>query len=76
MPYGHGGASWALIGPDIVLRRTSYDIDAACSRIMATGMRDAEEFVRTYVRVTPSDEEALESFRVIIRKQQESGGFD
>ena len=76
MPYGHSGASWALVGPDIVLRRTSYDIDAACSRIVATGMPDAEEFVRTYVRVTPSDEEALDSFRVIIRKQQESGCFD
>ncbi len=76
MPYGHGGASWALIGPNVVLRRTSYDIDAAWSRIMASGMPDAEEFVRTYVRATPSDEEALASFRETIRKQQESGHFD
>ncbi len=75
MPYGHGGASWALIGPDIVLRRTSYDIDAACSRIMASGMPDAEDFVRTYVRATPSDEEALGSFRDIVRRQQDSGDF-
>ncbi len=75
MPYGHEGASWALIGPDIVLRRTSYDIDAACSRIAATGMPDVADFVRTYVRVTPSDEEALDSFRDIVRRQQESGDF-
>lgn len=76
MPYGHGGASWALIGPDIVLRRTSYDVDAACSRIMASGMPGAEKFVRTYVRATPSDEGALDSFRATIRKQQVTGGFD
>ena len=76
MPYGHSGASWALVGPDIVLRRTPYDIDAACSRILATGMPGVEDFVQTYLRATPSDEEALESFRAIIRKQQESGGFD
>ena len=76
MPYGHGGNSWALIGPDIVLRRTPYDIDAACSRIMARGMPEAGEFVRTYVRATPSDEEAVNSFRETIRKQQASGDFD
>ena len=76
MPYGHGGASWALIGPDIVLRRTPYDLDAACSRIMASGMPDAEGFAQTYVRAPPSDEEALESFRETIRKQKESGRFD
>ncbi len=75
MPYGHGGASWALIGPDIVLRRTSYDIEAACARIAAIRMPGFEDFMRTYVRVTPSDEEALESFRDIVRKQQESGDF-
>ena len=76
MPYGHGGASWALIGPDIVLRRTPYDIDAACARIAATGMPGVEDFVRTTVRATPSDEEALGSFQKIIQKQQERGCFD
>jgi hypothetical protein len=25
LPYGHPGAAWALLGPDVVLRRTAYD---------------------------------------------------
>jgi predicted phosphodiesterase len=27
MPYGRRGAYWALLGPDIALRRTDYDAD-------------------------------------------------
>ncbi|HEX6445682.1 MAG TPA: metallophosphoesterase family protein [Streptosporangiales bacterium] len=64
MPYGGVGAYWALLGPDVVLRRTGYDLDAA-----ATRLRDAapeypaiDGFVAENVCTTPSDAEALAVF--------------
>jgi predicted phosphodiesterase len=75
MPYGHVGASWALLGPDVVLRRTMYDLDAAAARIARSGMPDAEGFVRENVCTTPSDAEALEVFGKLLREQQDSGMF-
>lgn len=76
MPYGHAGASWALIGSDIVLRRTAYDADLACARILRSGMPGAEEFARGNVRAPPSDEDAVAVFGEMRRKQQETGCFD
>jgi len=38
MPYeGRPGAFWALLGPDVELRRTEYDVDAAVASIRAGG---------------------------------------
>lgn len=38
MPYeGRRGAFWALIGPEVKLRRTEYDVDLAASVLEATG---------------------------------------
>ena len=70
MPYGHAGASWALVGADIVLKRTSYDVEDAAARIARSGMPGADDFVATYVRGRPSDAEALASYHAIIRAQQ------
>ena len=42
MPYGHIGASWALLGPDVVLRRTMYDVENAAARMAASGSSLAE----------------------------------
>src|SRR5262249_38568701 len=35
LPYGHPGAAWALLGPDVVLRRTAYDSSAAAAALSA-----------------------------------------
>ena len=44
MPYeGRRGAFWALLGPDVELRRTDYDVDDAVRRIRATGYPDADQ---------------------------------
>jgi predicted phosphodiesterase len=44
MPYeGRRGAFWAVLGPDVALRCTSYDAEAAVERIRATGYPDAEQ---------------------------------
>ena len=32
------GAYWALLGPDVELRRTSYDVAAAAARIRSTDL--------------------------------------
>ncbi|MGD2067396.1 MAG: metallophosphoesterase family protein [Gemmatimonadota bacterium] len=37
MPFGEPGAGWLLLGPDVDLRHTSYDLEAADRRIRATG---------------------------------------
>lgn len=47
MPYEDGpGAYWALLGPDVELRRTAYDLEAAAERIAVSGYPDAEAWAR------------------------------
>lgn len=44
MPYeGRRGAFWALLGPDVELRRTEYAVEEAVARIRATGYPDADQ---------------------------------
>jgi predicted phosphodiesterase len=46
MPYdGERGAFWALLGPDVELRRTHYDLEDAASRYRASGDPLAEQMV-------------------------------
>ncbi len=46
MPYeGRRGAFWALIGPEVELRRTAYDAEAAVTRIAATGSPTRDELI-------------------------------
>ena len=45
-PYeGRAGAYWALLGPDVALRRTEYDLDDAARVLRATRAPDVEEFL-------------------------------
>ena len=65
MPYeGRRGAFWIALGPDVVHRRTEYDVDQAAERIRASNYWDAEETARELVE--PPDprerEELFESF--------------
>ncbi|MFE9201065.1 metallophosphoesterase family protein [Micromonospora sp. NPDC007230] len=63
MPYGGAGAWWALLGPGVQLRRTGYDVDAACARVVAeSGFPDAAEWADEYLRARHSDAEALAVF--------------
>jgi hypothetical protein len=64
MPYGRDGALLALLGPDVALRRTGYDADAAAAtfRAVAPDYPDLEEFIRDNVLTVPSDAEALAVF--------------
>jgi predicted phosphodiesterase len=60
-PYGAPGAHWLVLGPDIGLRHTPYDLALAAERIMATAYPGAHEFVQDILH-PPSESEMLELF--------------
>jgi putative phosphoesterase len=62
MAYGAPGAYWLLLGPDVQLRHTPYDLTQAAERIRATPYPQAEEFAARNVLQPPSEQEALEVF--------------
>ncbi len=57
-----GAAAWALLGPDVELRRTRYDAEATAARVRASGFPGADEFVEEYVLHAYSAAEATEAF--------------
>lgn len=65
MPYGGAGAHWALLGDPgrVSLRRTEFDLDAACARIaVESSYPGAAEFADFYVRSPASDADAIRAF--------------
>ena len=62
MPYGAPGAYWLLLGPDVELRHTSYDLTRAAERIRDTNYPMAQDFAAHNVLQPPSEGEALEVF--------------
>jgi predicted phosphodiesterase len=63
MPYeGEPAARWALLGPEVTLMRTPYDVDAAGVEIRAGGYPDADEFVRRFLVSPFSAEEVSARF--------------
>ena len=54
-----GYAYWALLGPDVELRRTPYDLDAAIERLRAGGM-PAFERIEELMRTPPAHAEVIE----------------
>ncbi len=63
MPFGTPGAHWLLLGPEVRLQQTSYDLTQAAERIRATSYPQAEEFAARNVLAPPSEQEMLERFR-------------
>ena len=60
LPYeGERGAYWALLGPDVELRRTDYDVEAAVERMRATGDPRVEQIVEMMLEPPPR-EDAIE----------------
>ncbi len=62
MPFGEPGAYWLLLGPDIELRHTEYDLAAAEARVRATEYPHADEFAAQNVLEPPPESEMLELF--------------
>jgi putative phosphoesterase len=69
MPYGTPGAYWAMLGPDVDLRRTDYDREAAAKRIRAKDWDKAEEFAASNVLSVPSVEQAMDFMGKMEAKQ-------
>jgi len=60
LPYeGERGAYWALLGPDVELRCTDYDVEAAVERMRATGDPRVEQIAEMMLE-PPLREEAIE----------------
>lgn len=62
MPFGAPGAYWLLLGPDVELRRTAYDLNEAARRVRNTGYPAAEEFAAKNILAPPSEQAMLELF--------------
>jgi predicted phosphodiesterase len=68
MPFGEPGADWLVLGPDVQLRHTAYDLLKAAERIRDTSYPQAQDFAARYVLHPPSESEMLEAFsRVELR---------
>ena len=62
MPFGEPGADWLLLGPDVELRHTPYDLAKAAERIRGTKYPHAEDFAAKNVLQPPTEREILEAF--------------
>lgn len=61
MPFGEPGAYWLLLGPEVRLQRTRYDLDAAAQRVRSTGYPSARDFAERSILSPPSEQEMLET---------------
>lgn len=62
MPFGQPGAYWLLLGPDVALRQTAYDLSEAADRIIKTKYPQAQDFAEHNVLRPPSEAEMLQTF--------------
>jgi putative phosphoesterase len=62
MPFGEPAAYWLLLGPDVQLCHTPYDLAKAAARIRHTKYPQAEDFAARNVLQPPSEEETLKAF--------------
>ncbi len=60
-PFGVPGASWALLGPDVELRRTRYDHAAVAERIRRIAYPTADADARTLLE-PPAEAGMLELY--------------
>jgi len=65
MPFQEPGAYWLLLGPDVQLQRTTYDLTRAAERIRNTNYPQAEDFAAHNILQPPSEEKTLEAFSKI-----------
>jgi len=67
LPYGDqpGYAYWAMLGPEVELRRTAYDLEAAIAQMRATGDPSVETIVELMLSPTPREEVVEEVERLV-----------
>jgi predicted phosphodiesterase len=65
-PYeGERGARWALLGPDVELRRTDYDHERTAALYRASGIPDVEDDVQALLEPMSRDEMVEHAERVV-----------
>ncbi len=69
MPYGDAGAYWLLLGPEIMLRRTLYDLEDAAARIRASGYPQAQDFAENNVLKPETEAEAIAVFESMAQQR-------
>jgi predicted phosphodiesterase len=57
MPFGTAGADWLLLGPEIELRKTPYDLNAAAEQFRRTAYPMVEEMAVRYILNPPSEQD-------------------
>lgn len=63
MPFGkRGAADWLLLGPDVALRHTSFDVSSAADHIRSTAYPHAAEFAARHIVDPPSEAAMLDVF--------------
>jgi hypothetical protein len=62
MPFGRTGADWLVLGPEVELRHTAYDLAHAAALIRETAYPQAADFASNYVLSAPSEAAMLEAF--------------
>ncbi len=71
MPYEDApGAYWALLGPDVSLRRTSYDYTSAVALMRSTGYSDLEEMFQECLLAPIGSAAATGHFDAIAKTRQ------
>ena len=64
MPFGPPGADWLLLGADVQLRHTSYDLEKAAARARETPYPQADQFAQSILQ-PPSETAMLDQFTYI-----------
>jgi len=62
MPFGEPGAYWLLLGPEVQLQHTSYDLAEAAESIRRTSYPQADDFAANHVLHPPPEGKMLEIF--------------
>lgn len=66
MPYeGEVAAFWAILGPEVELRRTPFDTERSADSLLASGWPEAQPFVDENVRAAIPREDAVTLFERI-----------
>jgi predicted phosphodiesterase len=68
MPYGDPGAYWLLLGPDVSLRKTSYDLEAAAELVRKTKYPLAQDFAENNILKPATSQETIEFFEKMADK--------
>jgi predicted phosphodiesterase len=66
MPFQHpAGAYWLLLGPNVQLRYTAYDLNAAAERVRSTSYPQADDFAARNILDPPAEADMLNVFTAV-----------